>query len=218
MGLSTSKSKTTPIYNKQIEGAGNTLTSAYNANAPKIQGISDQLSGLVPEIVQRFKAGDPGVNAAKAYNTDVLSGRYLGEGNPYLEAMIADSGDDVRNQTQAALGVRGLTGGSGYADLISRNIGKNSLALRYQDYGAERDRMTGAAGMAPALSAADYIPLQAALSAGETADDPLQAAVGYSSGLGSLLGQYTKTKTKQALGPMIANALAGAAAAYAGGG
>jgi hypothetical protein len=218
MGLSSSKSTTKPVYNKQIESAGNTLTSAYNTAAPRIQGVSDQLSGLVPEIVSRFRAGDPGVTAARDYNVDVLSGRYLGEGNPYLEQVIANAGNDVRNQSQATLGLKGLTGGSSYADIISRTVGTLATNLRYQDYDAERNRMSGAAAMAPGISAAEYIPLQAALSVGETAQDPLRAAVGYSSGLGGLLGQYTQTKSKQALGPLIASMLSNIGSAYAMGG
>lgn len=218
MGLSSSKQTNKPVYNKQIEGAGNTLTSAYGANAPKIQQVSDTITGLMPDIVKRYQEGDPAVNAASAYNTDVLSGRYLDEGNPHLQAVIDDSNNDITNQLQASLGLRGLTGGSSYADLISRNIAKNTTGLRYSDYSAERDRMGSAAAGAPGLAAAREIPLASILATGDAAQDPLKAAVGYAGGLGGLLGQYQTVKTKQALGPILAQMASNVAAAYAGGG
>lgn len=218
MGMSTSKSTTKPVYGMQLEGAGKTLTDVYNRNAPQIQQNSDMLSGLMPGLAERFTQGDPGVKAAQGYNTDVLSGRYLNEGNPYMQGMIDRSNNDIRNQTQAALGARGLTGGSDYAGLIADRVAKNTLATRYQDYGNERDRMDQAAGRAPGLSAADYIPLASMLGIADSANDPLQSAVGYTSGLGGLLGQYTNTKQKQAWGPIIAQMASNAAQAMAAGG
>lgn len=218
MGISSSKQTNKPVYNKQIEGAGGSLTSAYDQTMPKIQGMSDTLAGLMPGLVQKYNEGDAGVNAARNYNVDTLSGRYLDQGNPHLQSMIDQSGDDTRNQAQAALGARGLTGGSSYADIISRNVGKNSLAMRYQDYDQERARMATAAGQSPGLAAADQIPIASMLGIADTASDPLQAAVGYAGGLGGLLGQYQKVKSKQAWGPIAAQALSNMAAAFAGGG
>ena len=54
MGISSSKRTNKPVYNSQIEGAGNSLTSAYQAAAPKIQQTSDALTGLIPGIAQKF--------------------------------------------------------------------------------------------------------------------------------------------------------------------
>lgn len=218
MGISSSKSTNKPIYGKQIEGAGADLTNAYKANAGTIQGNADQLSGLLPGILDRYRNGDAGVNAARDYNVDVLRGRYLDQGNPYLNDMIAHSNDDIRNQLQASLGARGLTGGSDYAGLIADRIAKNTLGMRYADYGAERDRMTNAAGMSPSISAANEIPLQSAFGVSDAAQDPVRAAVGYAAGLGGLLGQYQKVKQKNAWGPIAAQAASNAAAAFAGGG
>ncbi|MGJ3625953.1 hypothetical protein AB5I41_01450 [Sphingomonas sp. MMS24-JH45] len=79
----------------------------------KITGITDQLSTLVPGLVEQYKAGgDATTRAATGYNTDVLNGKYL-SGNPYLEQQIATTNDNTRNGLAASLGTRGLTGGSG---------------------------------------------------------------------------------------------------------
>src|SRR5690606_16615589 len=118
MGKKKTTQTTTPIYSRQIEGAANTLGNVYSQQAPRIAGYADQIGSLVPGLIRQAKRGDPAVNAARDYNVDVLQGNYL-EGNPYLEQMLASSNDDVRNQIQAAMGARGLTGGSDYAGLIA---------------------------------------------------------------------------------------------------
>lgn len=218
MGISSGKQTNKPIYNKQIEGAGNTLTSAYNTAAPQIQQLTDTVTGLAPDIAARYREGDAGVNAARDYNVNVLSGQYLDQGNPHLQAMIDQSGGDVRNETQAALGVRGLTGGSDYAKMIADRVSRNSLAMRYQDYDNERNRMANSAGQAPGIAGAAELPMGSLLAAADSAQNPLRAAVGYTAGLGGLLGQYQTIKTKQPWGPMLAQAAGNVAAAYAGGG
>lgn len=172
------------------------MQNAYNQNAGTIQDATNSVTSLLPGLIDKYKAGDAGVNAARGYNVDVLGGKYLGEGNPYLQQMIDRSTNDTVNATQAALGKMGLTGGSDYAGLIADRVAKNSLGLRYQDYGAERDRMGQSAGMSPSIAAADTIqfnPIMQALGASTT---PLQAAGSYAGSLGGLLGGY-QTQTSR---------------------
>lgn len=198
MGLSSksSKSSTRPIYASQIEGAANNVNSAYNTAAPKITGIADQLGGLVPSLVDRYNNGDPGVRQAQDYNSDVLSGKYL-DNNPYLQAQINATGNDVRNGLSASLGTRGLTGGSAFGDIITRNLADNASTLRYTDYSNERNRMGQAAGQAAGLAAADYMPISAIQSILQSQMAPLQAASGSAGTIGGLLGQYTNQKVTQ---------------------
>ncbi|MBO9624170.1 MAG: hypothetical protein J7500_15790 [Sphingomonas sp.] len=195
MGLSSStkKSSVKPVYASQIEGAANNVTGAYNAQAPKITGITDQLAGLVPGLVEKYTAGDPNVNAAKSYNLDVLQGKYLG-GNPYLEDIVGKSETDARNHTAAALGTRGLTGGSAFGDIISRNVLDAGNTLRYNDYNTERNRMDSAVGSAAGLTAAEQIPLSSIMSILQAQQMPVQTAAGAGSAVGGLLGQYTNQK------------------------
>lgn len=216
------KSKTTTAPWKpaqgQILGAGNALTSAYNQNAPGIQSATDSITGLLPGMIEKYQQGDAGVNAARGYNVDVLGGKYLDQGNPYLQQMIDQSGNDVRNQTQAAMGVRGLTGGSDYAGLIADRVAKNSLGMRYQDYAGERDRMATASGQSPGLAAADVIqiaPMMATLGAATT---PISAAGQYAGSLGGLFGGYGTTTQKKSPWEYLMQAAGNAASAYAGGG
>lgn len=215
---SSSTTKPSKFAKPYITKAGNELNSAYDANSGQIQGATDQVMGLLPSMIDKYKAGDAGINAARGYNVDVLGGKYLDQGNPYLDQMIAQSNDDIRNQMQASLGAKGLTGGSNYADLISKNIAQNTLGMRYQDYGAERDRMATAAGQSPSIAAGDVIQVAPMLSTLEASLTPLQAAGGYASGIGGLMGQYTKTTQKQGLGSSLGGLLGAGLSGWAGGG
>lgn len=198
MGKKSSKSSNVPWKAAQpyILGGADAVQGAYNQNAPGIQQATDSITGLMPGMIDKYKAGDAGVNAARGYNVDVLGGKYLDQGNPYLQQMIDQSGNDVRNQTQAAMGVRGLTGGSDYAGLIADRVSKNSLGMRYQDYAGERDRMATASGQSPGLAAADTIQINPLMQALNASMAPMQAAGSYASSLGGLLGGYQTQKSR----------------------
>lgn len=216
------KTKTTTGPSKfaqpYIMDAANTATSAYNQNAGTIQNSADQLTGLLPSLIDKYKNGNANVNAATDYNTSVLGGQYLDAGNPYLQQMIDKTLNDVTNSTQASLGLRGLTGGSTYADLISKNAANAALGMRYQDYSAERDRMSTAAGQSPGLAFADYAAISPALSVAEASLLPINAANQYTGSIGGLMGGYTTGSQKPGLGAMLMQGAQNAAAAYAGGG
>lgn len=214
MGLSSSKtsSKTTPIYAPQLEAMAGNVNSAYQSQAPKITGITDQLATLTPGLLDQFQQGDPNVNEARAYNSDVLGGKYLDAGNPYLESMVSKGENDARNQTAAALGVRGLNGGSTFSDLISRNVLNAGNSLRYNDYNTERGRMDSAAAQAPSLAAAQYLPIDVLTQIANAQAIPLQAASGAAAATGGLLGQYTKgtqTQSGGLLGGLLGAGLSG---------
>lgn len=216
MGVSSGKSTTKPIYNKQIEGAAGSLSSAYNSTMPKIQQVTDQVTGLLPGMIEKYKAGDPAVNAARGYVTSTLEGPGT---NPNLDAWIAQEQNSAENQLGARLAKMGLSpAGSTYQGVAGREVAKVGLGARMTDWENAQARRANAAGMAPGIAAADTIQIAPILGLADTADNPLQAAVGYSSGMGGLLGQYTQTKTKNPWGQALLSGLSNVAAAYAGGG
>lgn len=222
MGLSSSKTKTTskPVYSAQVEGAAANVNNAYTQQAGKITGVTDQLATLVPGLINQYNAGgDANTIAASKYNNDVLSGKYLDAGNPYLEQQVATTNANTRNGLAASLGTRGLTGGSAFADIITRGLAENESGLRYTDYNNERQRMGQAASLAPGLSASSQLPIQSLLAIAQAQQMPVQAAAGAGGAIGGLLGQYTNTtqKSSPSLGAIIAQIAGNAAQAYAGG-
>jgi len=221
VGFSKSKttSKSTPVYGSQIEGAANNVNAAYTAAQPGITATANSLAGAVPDLMAKYTAGDPNVKAAMGYNADVLSGKYLDAGNPYLQDQIDATGDDVRNGFAASLGTRGLTGGSAFGDIITKNLAKNSTNLRYTDYGNERSRMDAAASAAGGIASAQYQPLSVIQSILQSQQAPVQAAAGAGSAIGGLLGQYNNTtqKSSPSIASLLAQMAGNAASAYAGG-
>lgn len=216
------KNKTTTQPWKKAEpyimGAANRANDAYDRNIGNIENVTGQVTGMIPGLIDRFNKGDAGVNAARGYNVDVLSGRYLGEGNPYLGTIADQIGNRTRNETTASLGVRGLTGGSTHADLVSKNVSDRLAQLYYSDYGAERDRMSTAAGQSPGMAAADYLPIDAILGSAGAVTMPLQAANANSSTVASMFAPYTQTTQKQGIGGLLAAAAGSGLAGWASGG
>ena len=215
-----SKTKTEPWAKAEpyIMSGANAVQGAYDANSGNIQQATNSITGLIPSMLEKYQAGNPAVNAATSYNSDVLSGRYLNEGNPYLDQVVNRSVNDTVNAGQAALGLRGLTGGSSYADILSRNAGNVATDIRYNDYNNERARMATAAGQAPGLAAADTIQIAPLLSALDATQTPLRAAAGYSGSLAGLLSPYQTTTQKTGIGSMLAQAAASGISAWATGG
>lgn len=198
------KTKTAPIYSRQIEGAANTLSSVYNQQAPKISGYADAIGDTGMDLLAKYKAGNPMIDAAENYVTSTLNSDSAQ--NPYLDDIIGMTNDSVRNQLQAKMGTRGTTGGSAYYDMIGRGLAQNESGLRYTDFNNAEARKAQAAGLAPGVAAGDFITLAPALSAlGGAAQIPMGAASQYAAGTGGLLGQYTNTTQKKGFG--IADAL-----------
>ena len=150
----------------------------------------------------------------------MTDGVYLDAGNPYLQDMIDQTNASVADRTNAAIGVRGQTGGSGHSNIISKALAQNETGLRYQDYDQERARMAQATGMAPSLVAGEQIPLAAAMAAGESAVNlPWVGANNVARNTAGLLGQYQNTTQKQSgsfLGDLLLAGV-GAAGSYFGG-
>ncbi|WP_230280270.1 hypothetical protein [Croceicoccus sp. Ery15] len=219
MGSKKSKSTTKPVYSSQIEGAAGNLNSVYNSSKDSINQVSSNLTGLSSDLLGRFQQGDPTITAAKGYITDTLAADPAS--NPYLDDMISMSNDSVRNQLQAQMGTRGLTGSSDYYGLISKNLANNETGLRYTDYNNTLDRQAQAAGMAPSIVAGEYIPVAAAMEAGTTgAMLPTQAALANAAGVGGLLGQYTNSTQKQSggFGSMLGGIVGAGLSGWASGG
>ena len=202
---SSSESKPPKEFMPFMMGGARSAQDAYNQNAGSIQNNTDSINGMFPDLVANYRQGDAGVNAARGYVTDTL-GRDP-TNNPYMEQMLADSNGDIRNQMQAAMGAKGLTGGSSYADLITRGIAKNTLATRYQNYEQEMQRKAQAAGMAPGLSAADNARIAPLLAAQQAGMMPLQASGMYTGSLGGLLGGYVKQTQNPSTGSSIAQGI-----------
>jgi len=211
MGSSKKTQTTKPIYEAQLTGAADTLKGVYSNNAANVQSISDQLGGLIPSMLDKYRLGDSGVNAARGFLTQTLESQP--DQNPYLEQIVAQTNANVADKTRTAMGTRGLTGGTVMQDIVSRNLAENESGLRYNDYAQAMARKMQAAGMAPGIAAGDAIQIAPLLSVADASTSmPLDAAMKYAAGTGGLLGQYTNTTQKSSgglLGGLLGSVLGG---------
>lgn len=218
MGVSSKKTttKSTPYDPAAIKAGSDALTNTYNANSGKVQGAADNILGLQDEMLAKYRAGNPAVNAANGYVTDTLGSDGT---NPNLDAWIADQ----QGQTQNALGARlnklGIgPAGSSYQGLAARENSRVGLGLKYDDWNNGQQRKAQAAGMAPGLAAADTIQIAPLLAATELgANLPMQNAAQYASGIGGLLSPYG-TQTQKQSGGMLGALLGAGLSGWASGG
>lgn len=191
--------------------AANTATGIFNANQPNLNAITSQVQGLLPGIQKQYEQGNPALNAAEGYASNVLGGKYLNSGNPYLSGMIDATNRNVTNQVGAAYGSRGSFGGTAWQENLGRTLAEAQNSLRYQDYSTERQNQQQAMSAAPQMAAADYLGIQPLLQTAQTAAAlPYAGLEAYTGSLGTLMnGSVTK-------GPGIGSSILGGLASGAG--
>lgn len=218
MGISGQKSTVGPSKFSQpyITGAANNLQSTVAANAPQLASNANLINSNLPGLAERAFGPNSGIDAAEGYNRDVLGGRYLDQGNPYLESMIRQTDDSVVDRVNAIFGTAGRTGGAQHTGVLGRELSNAEQRLRYSDYDAERARMGGAAGQAPGLAAGRFAGIEPFLQATTAGSSlPYLGANTLAQGIGGLVGPYTTTKTSKGLGQMLLEGAQAAAQAYA---
>lgn len=220
MGLSSSKSTSKTTYGKdalpKINGATDAVNGAYAAAQPDIANVT----GALRTTFGDYSTTNPALDAANGYTSDVLGGKYLNEGNPFLQGMIDTTNGSVADRVNALFSQSGQTGSSRQIGELGKQLSTAENNLRYQDYSAERARMDGAVGNAASLNSAgnQNVATQLALGQGLTGIGT-DAANQYAQAIASLWGNNTTTKNKTGLnlGQALLAGASNAAAAYAGG-
>lgn len=198
----------------QLSPAIGEITSVYNQNKGAVGDIASGVQGLIPGLTDRFTQGDPNVNAARGYNSDVLSGKYL-TGNPFLQQIIDQTSNDVMGAVGGKFGGSGSFGGTKYYDALGKGLGEAIGGLRYSDYNTQMGRMDQAAGQAGSFGAADNQNLAALLQVAQAGTSlPFAAANNYGSLIGSLVGNSGQSKSSDGGASTLGSALTAAALAF----
>lgn len=164
-------------------------------------GIGNTTDEALRMMTQTARGGAPGVDAANQYNTNVLSGQYLNEGNPYMDRIWSDQADQVTNRLKSLYSGMGRYGSEPMQNELAQSLGSLHSQLYGGAYEAERGRMTGAASMAPQLDQARYTAPQQMLMAGAYRDQaPMDALSWYNSIIGSM-GQQGGTANSETVEP-----------------
>ena len=184
--------------------ASSALTDTYKANAPRLGEISDSLFDAY-----KTYSSDMGsdLEGARSYMGDVLGGKYLTEGNPYLQGMIDQTNDSVTDRINALFSQAGQTGSSRQIGELGKQLAEAENRLRYQSYGDEMDRMGQAAQLGLGLNQATNAnaATEGALAA-TAAEIPYIGAEKLAQGLGGLWSNSQTTKQSGGLGQMLLGA------------
>ena len=171
-----------PYYKDYLSRSQQTADMPYNPyKGDTVAQLNPYQTGALDAQAQRAMQGSPVVNAASGELQRTLGGDYLKQGNPYLTSVIDKTlGDVTRNynnvirpQQDALMARSGSFGNSGVQSTINDQayglagqLGGIASQMRAQDYGAERNRMQGAVGMAPTIANQDYVDANALGQAG----------------------------------------------------
>jgi hypothetical protein len=208
-----SKSTTKPWKAAQpfIMGAARDI----QANNPQLQANAGLVNSILPGLASRVNSPHPLTGAAQGYATDVLGGRYLNEGNPYLDDIAGQTRGNVSDQVNSTFSRAGRTAGAQHGQLLTRELADAENRLRYQAYGDERNAMGQAAALTPGLVESELAPIQSLLQSAQLGGTlPLAGA----QAMGGLLGPYTQTTQKQGFGSTLGNALGLGLMAFGAGG
>jgi len=143
-------------------GAQNAAANLYNGGGPgaatyhtlQQAGANDLSIAALQALAQG--GSNPGLHALQgmtaqsanpdsaSYYRDVLGGKYLDAGNPYLGAMVQQSDDAVAKAANRRFAAAGMGAGlsTPYMDVLTHNLADSENKLRYQDYDSQLNRMT----------------------------------------------------------------------------
>jgi hypothetical protein len=151
MGFSKSKSKTTnepaawakPYIEKGLQQSGRVFDEQ--------QPMLDAFSKAQMDTYGRVAPGaEQGIIGAQGVVNDNLSGKNL-NGNPYLEAIIDRTRENVTNGVNDQFGPAGRFGSGMHAKILGDELANAENNLRFQNYGVERGYQQSAIGDAQNL-------------------------------------------------------------------
>jgi hypothetical protein len=186
----------------------------FEQNQPGLQNLTGQVQGLVPDLMAKWRAGSPSLDAAQGYVTNLLGG---GGSNPHLQGIIDATMGDVSSRVNANFGSRGSFGGTAHTTALGKALAEAELGIRYQDHNTMQDRQMSAAGMAPSIAQGQYAGLPEILQGAGVAAEIPYAGITSQAGALEALFNGSKSKTKgPGIGSQMIAAGAQAAGAYAG--
>ena len=206
MGLSSSKTTTGPSKQAlpHLNMASSALTDTYRAAAPRLKKIGDSLFDAYKAYTSDMGSD---LEGTRSYMGDVLGGKYLTEGNPYLQGMIDQTNDSVTDRINALFSQAGQTGSSRQIGEIGKQLADAENRLRYQNYGDEMNRMAQAAQLGLGINQAANADAATLGALGATAAEvPYIGAEKLAQGLGGLWSNSQTTKTSGGLGQALLGA------------
>jgi len=215
MGLSKSKStsKSEPwapaqpyiLKNLQQQDA------VFNASQPDLMSAAADQRATYNRLAP---GAEGGINAAQQLVNRNLTGVGLSTPNPYLDAILGKTRDNVVGSVNDQFGSAGRFGSGQHAAILGRELADAENQMRYGDYAQERAYQQDAIGQAQSLMGGSQSLLN---NAAELPWIGVQAANGAVRQASSGYGTTTQAQSP-GLGQMLLGAASGGLQAYLGGG
>lgn len=182
----------------------------FKSSQPELMGYAKSQRDTYGRIAP---GAEQGIIGAQDLVNRNLSGANL-QGNPYLDAILGQTRENVAGRVGDEFGSAGRFGGGMHQAILSRELANAENNMRYQDYGQERAYQQDAIGQAGNMMQGSQAILN---NAAELPWIGVQAANGAvrqaSQGYGT-----TTTTQKQGLGGTLMGAAMGGLQAYLSGG
>lgn len=190
MGKKSSKTKTEvklPAWAQNLAtGAGNQILGTVSGNQGNLNAIAGGIRGALPQL-QSMALGTQPVQSGIDYANDVLGGKYLNS-NPYMDDIVHQGEQDAANAVNSAFSMAGRTGGGAHQESLARGVAQAGNTVRYGNYAQERNNQQQAAGMLPAMNAAQYTGISPWLAAAQSAAGLPYTGIGNLGAIGGLYG------------------------------
>lgn len=199
---------TVPAINQSVSGVQNWLSDPQSSAA--YQG---GMSGWTQQGLENL-AGSSGAYQSRDYLSDVLSGKYLAQDNPWQADLDASIRQAVMPSVNSTFSNAGMSGSTLHQGAVTQGLTSGLAAPRYQNYMAERANMGQAAGLLPQV---DNQISQNLLTAGQTSEAydrakweeerlaglrPYLETAGLLQGYGQMGGTTTGTSTSKSKTPI----------------
>lgn len=202
------------LRNDVRRGIGN-VESSFARYQPYTDRAVANTEGLGRNMGAQYDAGSALTAQGQQYQSDVLSGRYLGQGNPHLEGMIGQMRGGVTDNVNSQFSLGGRYGSGAHVGSLTRELSNAENQMRFNDYNQERGRMDQAASAAAGQNIAQG---QLALGAqNQNMTAPYAGMSAYASSLGNLFNGGTQRSVTYAPSPiwgMIGTGMSAAATAF----
>lgn len=205
-----------PAINQSISGIQQWLSNPQSSAAYE-GGMHDWTQQGLGNL-----AASSGATASRDYLSDVLSGKFLADDNPWQADLDASIRASVMPSVNSTFSNAGMAGSTAHQQSLTQGLTSGLAAPRYQNYMAERAAMGQAAGLLPQV---DSQISQNLLTAGQTSEAydrakweeerlaglrPYLETQGLLQGYGSMGGTVTKSTTEKSKTPLGEQILGGA--------
>lgn len=150
-----------PAINQSIKGIEKWLSDPASSQAYQ-GGMSDWTKQGLGNL-----ANSAGATQSRDYLSEVLSGTYLNQDNPWQADLDASIRAAVMPSINATFSNAGMSGSTAHQGSLTQGLTSGLAAPRYQNYMAERQNMGHAAGLLPQV---DNMVSQNQITAGQTSE------------------------------------------------